>query len=74
MLTFCFDGIPAQLNNLLQQMMMRDNNGMVYCRREMGKEVYFQQFQQQKTHYEFVHRIEKTVRKAIQDEQGSIVL
>jgi hypothetical protein len=56
------------------QMLMRDNNGAVYCRRTMGKEVYYQQFQQQKTHYEFIHRIEKTVRTAIQEEHGSVVL
>jgi hypothetical protein len=55
-------------------MLMRDNNGVVYCRRTMGKEVYYQQFQQQKTHYEFIHRIEKTVRNAIQEENGTVVL
>ncbi len=53
---------------------MRDNNGAVFCRREMCKELYFQLFQQQKTHYEFIHRIEKNVRNAIQDELSSIVL
>jgi len=58
----------------LSQMLMRDNNGLVYCRRTMGREIYYQQFQQQKTHYEFIHRIEKTVRNAMQEEQGLIAL
>jgi hypothetical protein len=53
---------------------MRDNNGAVYCRRTFGREVYYQQFQQQRTHYEFIHRIEKTVRTNLQEEHNITVL
>ncbi|ELR23328.1 uncharacterized protein ACA1_069120 [Acanthamoeba castellanii str. Neff] len=58
----------------VSQVLMRDNNGAVYCRRTLGKEVYYQQFQQQKTHYEFIHRIEKTVRTNLQEEHNITVL
>jgi len=58
----------------LSQVILRDNNGCVYGRKTFGREVYYQQFHNLKTHYDFVFRLEKDVRNAIQEELNISVL
>ncbi len=46
----------------------------MYARKTFAREVYYQQFHNLKTHYDFVFRLEKDVRNAIQEELGIGVL
>jgi len=58
----------------VSQILIRDNNGATYCRRTFGREIYYQQFHQQRPHYDFIHRIEKTTRATLLEEQNITLL